>query len=340
MKTKLLYLLFVIPLMALGQSIRSEDFNGLTAGNISGQGSWMTFIDPGTGTSTNISEASLQITANGNNASNGFTLTGPNGDGGGVFAWNDGFSASWTARTSGNDIVEVEFSINPGDTGSASQNDFGVYIYTADFSKILAGVSIDASTNEISLVAYSQPTGEPAPDNFIYGLGSLIIPSNTFSTFGISYNTITGEVLIDGEIITDGPLALSTNTATDTPAEVDFFAFSGSTAASSNTTSETMIFDDFIVRASATNTLLSTEEFVSGITSIFPNPANDIITLKSNYMIENVKFINSLGQTVLEMSNNLKQEIQFDISKLNSGIYFMNITSTDAKTETRKFIKN
>lgn len=340
MKKKLLFL-FILPLIGFSQSINVENFNGLTIGNLVGQGSWLTFVDPGTGTSTNISEASLQVTANGDASSNGFTLTGPNGDGGGVFAWNDGFPAAWTARTVGNDILEIEFSVNPGGTGSPTQNDFGVYVYNADYSKVLAGLTIDASTNVISLVAYSHPSGEPLAGTFRYPLAATpgqIVPSNTFSRYGFSYNTVTGEILIDGDGIS-GPLALSTNVTPDTPAEVDFFAFSGSTETTPNGASSTMSFDDFSVKATATNTLLNVEDFIQNTIGLYPNPAKESITLSSQNSIDSVKVFNNLGQVVLEKNSGFNQETTFDISSLKAGVYIMNIKAEDGKSETKKFIK-
>ncbi len=340
MMKKLLFLLLILPYFAISQQIRFEDFNGLTAGNIAGQSTWSTFLSAGTPptTTTNSSEANLQVTANGISGTQGFTITGPDGDRGSSFAWNEGFPAAWSARTSGNDIIEVEISVNPGGMGSASFNDFGVYIYNSAYNKVLAGITIDHSTNAISLVAYSMPEGQLTPNNFRYGLG-LMLTENVFSRYGFSYNTVTGEVLIDGDGI-DDPLSLDTNVATDTPAEIDFFAFSGSTNANGpNTVASSMIFDDFVVRASATNTLLNTTDFVQNSTSLYPNPAYNEITLTSNYSIQDVQFFNNLGQMVLKRIN-LGQEAKFDISELKSGMYFMTINSEDGKSETKKFIKN
>ncbi|WP_026753936.1 T9SS type A sorting domain-containing protein [Sediminibacter sp. Hel_I_10] len=343
MKKKLLFSLLALPLLTFSQSIRSESFNGLTIGNITGQSTWVTLPDNGEAgtTTTNQTEAALQIVSTGDNSSNGFELTGPNGNDGGSFAWNDGFATAWAARTSGNDILEVEFSVNPGGLGSESKNNFGIYVYDATYTKVLAGITINQSTNEISLVTYSFPAGQMSAGNFRYSLAAgdgLIVPSDVFSTYGFSYNSATGEVLIDGPGIVDGPISVDTNVAVDTPAEVDFFAFSGSTAAEPNSTSSSMIFDNFMVKASDSNTLLNVNSLDNKIASFFlsPNPATNFIQLTSNADIEAVSITNSIGQTVLEINNVSNNTL--DISELNSGLYLITVKS-GASSQTKRFIK-
>lgn len=343
MKTKLL-LFLILPLVGFSQTLLQENYNGLTVANLDGQNVWETFSTNGAaGTTTNNANVSnFQVSASGNNSTNGLLIAGPNGSAGGFFAWQNGFPAAWSARASGNDIVEVEVSVNPGGTGGASRNDFGVYIYNADFSKVLAGIVIRGNTNVISLVAYSQPGGQPAPGNFIYGLAAApgqVVTANTWSRFGVSYNTVTGQVLIDGDGIT-GPLGVNTNVPTDTPAEVDFVSFSGSSATVANAVSSTMIFDDIIIRAAPANSLLSIEELVFNEIKLYPNPANESIVLSSNTTIEKVEIINTLGQIVLQRNSNFQSETTLDISALESGLYLMNINSEDGKRETKKFFKN
>lgn len=80
--------------------------------------------------------------------------------------------------------------------------------------------------------------------------------------------------------------------------------------------------------------------------NLYPNPAKGNLTLKINTQLAadaNVVITNLLGQQVmasksatLSLGNN---EISFDVSALNSGIYLMSIT-TEAGTFSKKFTKN
>jgi len=61
---------------------------------------------------------------------------------------------------------------------------------------------------------------------------------------------------------------------------------------------------------------------------IFPNPASDIITIKSDFEIVSLKVYNPTGQTLAEkvINNNI---YKFDVSQLNPGIYFLQIEFED-----------
>ena len=81
------------------------------------------------------------------------------------------------------------------------------------------------------------------------------------------------------------------------------------------------------------------------IISVFPNPTNDFLNI--SYKIvhdENIKFeiIDLLGETVLSFNDNLLNTIgenkkTLDIRNLNSGIYFLHLSSP-SNSETLKFV--
>jgi hypothetical protein len=82
--------------------------------------------------------------------------------------------------------------------------------------------------------------------------------------------------------------------------------------------------------------LLSTNEinFESQF-SIYPNPANDVLIIRSEYdETSEVAFTNAIGEVVLTEKVNVREVKRLDISDLSQGIYFMTITS-----EKRKLIK-
>lgn len=82
--------------------------------------------------------------------------------------------------------------------------------------------------------------------------------------------------------------------------------------------------------------------FISNTTKleIFPNPANEIVTLNINNIINEVveiKIFNAIGTLV--KSEVLKQNNrQINISDLNNGIYIITIKSKDLTTENQKLI--
>lgn len=332
------------------QVLQTDNFTGFTAGNLSqnfdgsvpGQGGYYLLSSDGEAptTSTNAGVSNAMVDTFGNPS---LIVTGPNGDKGTRFLWKDGLPAAWAARTSGNNIIELEFDINPGGP-STSRNVFGIYIYNADFTRVLAGATVRSATKELVLVAYSTPTGNPV-NNYSYTLvtGGLILPSSTWSRVGVSYNKANGQVRIQAPGIAEGGLALTGSSPNTDPAEVNIISFSGHTTAAPNTEAGTMSFDNIVVRASATGTLLGNEEITSSVSqfSVFPNPAADIINIKnSDGALANKVNISDLnGRTVKTVLLDNVSDAQVDISDLSSGVYMLTVTS-DKGSFVKKIVKS
>ena len=70
----------------------------------------------------------------------------------------------------------------------------------------------------------------------------------------------------------------------------------------------------------------------------FPNPVIDILTIEGNRPIDSVEIVNQLGQSVLKVDLNSMFNNQINLSKLNTGIYFVKVKSA-SKTEILQVIK-
>ena len=352
MKKTLLSLALFATSFSFSQVLQSDNFNSFVVGNVgtafsgasTGQGGYYTEATNGTAptTSNNAANSNFQIVSSGNGSTNGLSLVGPNGDKGSRFMWKDGLLTAWNNRTAGNNIIEVEVDINPGTRGT-SRNGFGLRIYNSDYTRTLAGFQVNANTGELSLIAYSTPAATPG--NFIYPLAAapgVQLPENAWSRVGISYNFTTGEVLINSTAITGGPLFVNGSSAGSNPVEVDFVVTNGSVTTPSvinNTASATMLFDNLVTRASNTDTLLSSTQFVGGDNSfvIYPNPTKDLLNISNpnNFDINNISVTDINGRVVKNQSGDLTQ---INVSDLNAGVYFVTIEAAEGKT-TKKFIK-
>jgi len=79
-------------------------------------------------------------------------------------------------------------------------------------------------------------------------------------------------------------------------------------------------------------TTLSNEDFISDNSiSVYPNPTNSKVNIKSEFNFDEVEIFNVLGQKV--MSNKISESQEIDMSSLTAGTYFL-------KLKTENIIKN
>jgi dienelactone hydrolase len=85
-----------------------------------------------------------------------------------------------------------------------------------------------------------------------------------------------------------------------------------------------------------TKSTLGTEDFyLENQFTVYPNPTNGIVNLSKNLENKPIQIFNALGQKVKVIENS---NATIDLSELNSGVYFLNVTKND-KTTIIKIIK-
>lgn len=370
MKKTLLSLLFVsVAQLSIGQALTTENFSTLTVGTIgtditgalAGQGGWFTFATNGTAptTTSNSNDSNFQVVVDATNG-NSFQLIGPNGGAGSRFMWQDGLADSWATRTVGNDIVEVEFDFNPN-LLTTSRNSFRVYLYSDEATpKVLAGMGIainqvvGTTPNASNVVSgYAHWSSTPGTGTYSFGLGAdantpLTIPSNTWTRLGFSFDKSTGLITWKGPGLPATGATFSGNAAGGfpsttiglNPGELDILAVSGNTTAAPNTVAHTAKFDNIILRASSTDTLLGVSEVASvNDFSVYPNPANDIISVSSAINMTGVQVVDLNGRIMKETTYQNVTSTSLNVSDLAAGVYFLNISS-EAGSVSKKFMKN
>ena len=92
------------------------------------------------------------------------------------------------------------------------------------------------------------------------------------------------------------------------------------------------------IRTSIHETALGTENNIKDALSIsvYPNPATDIITIKTPTKIKEIKAINILGQVTIDQNGPSEK---LNISSLKSGIYILKIMQENGSIATKRFIK-
>jgi endonuclease I len=84
---------------------------------------------------------------------------------------------------------------------------------------------------------------------------------------------------------------------------------------------------------------MSVEDAVFAKTTVYPNPAQDIVNISSGKMITSVELFSTVGmklKTVKTQPNN----VSLNLAEFNDGIYFLLIHYSDNSFETKKIILN
>ena len=331
------------------QLFYNENCTSLTVGNVGtdvtgatpGQGGWLTYV-AATGLNTDF-----QVVNVGGVNGNAFQITGSANASNTRWLFKNNLQSLWAARTAGNNILEVEFDYFTGPT-TTSTNSFRVYLYRDEAtSKAIAGMGTSKNAIVSSVNYVNNVTGYAYYDNagtvnfYGFGMGTvapyqLTFPINTWIRLGFSYNKTNGEVVWKGPGINGYIQGAAPGLDVK---ELDILGVAGT----ANAVSSTGIFDNFLVRAAATDTLLQNDTFDVATTnfSVSPNPANDFVTISNseNISVNSISMTDLNGRVVKQNSYSNVSEVQVNISDLASGVYMMNIKS-DKGTVTKKIIKN
>jgi len=351
MKKTLLYALLLSGSFSFAQVLESENFNSLTLGNIGtditgvtpGQSSWLTFSSNGAAptTSTNANNANFQVVASGNSSSQGFQIQGPNGDKGSRFMWKSGLPAAWAARTSGNNIIEVEYDFFTGsETTSTAQSGIRIFGQDGTNLRVLCGYVYNSNSRILQGLAYLNNGGNLNTFTINLQTGGLVLEPNTWYRVGLGYNTTNGQPYWKF----NASPSVSVNPAVYAPAfpptEIDFVMG----VPTSNTSSVNVVFDNYVARASNADTLLNTTlvESTENSVTIYPNPANDVLSilvsnLNGTSEVTKARISDINGRIVKDL--NTVTNNQVNVSDLTSGVYFISI-ETNEGTSVKKFIKN
>jgi hypothetical protein len=355
MKKLLLLSLVLSSSFASAQVVQSEDFNGLTIGNIgtdatgvtAGQGDWFTFTSNGTDptTGTNAGNSNFQVVTSGFNATNGLKIVSSNGNKGNRFMWKDGLDTAWGSRTEGNNIIEVEYDFFTG-PATTSTAQFGVRLYATDNSvtpaatRTVNGFVYTMNTRVLQGVAYLNNAGTFG--TFLINLVAtpgLVLNADTWYRIGFAYDTTTGEAVWRASTAYTG--LLQANWAGPFPLinEVDFVG-TVPTAGTNAAVSEA-IYDNLVVEATLEESLLGINEANEVATfSVFPNPStnNFTITSSNSATINGVEMYDVNGRIVKSLEFDNLSSAEVNIADLSQGVYMLKISSDDGSV-TQKVVK-
>jgi hypothetical protein len=347
---KKLLLLFISSL-AISANAQDNFFNSdcesYTIGNIStdltgataGQGNWYTYT-PTTAVPAGTL-ADYQVVTNSVSNSKVLQVSGSSGAAGSRYLSQD-LSASWTNRTSGNDIVQVEYDFFTGSGVTTSKNTFRTYIYNFDGTNMIAvaGFHYDPATLKLSGWAYYDNTASTGGvvGYYTFNLisGGLILSPDTWYRVGVAYDYNTGAITWKDA----NGLFYTVTTAASMGIDVVECDFAVS-AGTGNTVANQFQVDNVNVTAVAVENLLGTNTNTLAVKdfSVFPNPSKDVVNVSNPSASIKLIEVSDLNGRVVKTVNAIDASTaQVNISDLSTGVYMMKIVS-DKGTTTKKVIK-
>ena len=76
-------------------------------------------------------------------------------------------------------------------------------------------------------------------------------------------------------------------------------------------------------------------ELTSGQIMVYPNPATEVVNIRSDFTITGVDVMNFVGQTVYTIGNADAKTAQLNVTSFKAGVYFVKV-STSAGIRTVK----
>lgn len=179
--------------------------------------------------------------------------------------------------------------------------------------------------------------GSPATISF-YTRNYIALGSTGTSSYNVTVGTdqtVAAQTTNIGSEINNATVTYALRTYTYTPTATGVYYFGIQNISAANAVGQQAVFvDNFSVTQA-----LSTDDFISSKLSVYPNPANNVITISNtaDALIGSVKITDLNGRVVATKQLNAT-EGQISIADLAAGVYMLNIT-TDQGSGTKKIIK-
>src|SRR5690606_9230767 len=349
-------ILILIPLLFSNlihcQVLYEETFDNYTLGNlgtdysgvIPGQGGWLTDIQFFQGVKNN----SFSTIANETGKGKVLAISGPVP----VTAFNmyvtkTGLDNEIDQRTAGNNVIKLEFDFFTGSEQPNIKNTGRNYIF-------LGYVLPITHSNAVVKYRYFPKTGAIGVDH--YGNNKPVILNNAQTEPVLPFNTwVTFRVYLDytnKKVYYETPyfnavavgdfLANSTSTNLIEDFKPSVFQYFFSVPQDAGPQQMVNKLDNIKITAlqSVPPNVLSDANFLTEKFNIYPNPANNVVTITNNenMLVKEVAVYDITGKLINTQNYNNETEIQLNVEHLASGTYILHL-QTNEGTAVKKLVR-
>lgn len=192
------------------------------------------------------------------------------------------------------------------------------------------GISLEAGATYEVVVVYNG-FNNPLPANESFRVVMLDSKSPT-ATFNEEIGSETGIIQSGAGVANLLPEGYTSTYSFSPPSSGEYHI-----GIHSNTSAAAGIFMLFSVTL---DEVLSTQDFFANNFKIYPNPTTDLVNISaSTTLINAIEVADINGRTVMSLELNGLSQAEFNISDLQSGMYFLSV-KTDIGTGTTKIVKN
>ncbi|SDF79404.1 Por secretion system C-terminal sorting domain-containing protein [Epilithonimonas hungarica] len=288
----------VMAFTAYSQSLWTDNFETYSVGNLNTQGGW---ARDGGGNANWTQVANIDA-AHGKS----FKLAS--------IAANEGVwhfhSTNWEGRSSANNIFVLEFDYYTGTGGAGGAGVVQIYDVDAGFEQPF---EIGWSQDDGYLYIADQLDGEILVDQ---------VTTNTWYHIKAAYDKTTGEVSAQ---VNGGDVISYFGTPDLNPQEFDVLLSGISTSG----------FDNIVASATNTSPFLAVSDVTKkSSVSVYPNPATDVVNIKSDKKVESVSIYDAAGKIVKTTA-----ETSINVENFAKGSYIVSIKYADGSKESTKVIK-
>jgi len=197
---------------------------------------------------------------------------------------------------------------------------------------IRATALVNGDKQEVLLVPGQPPTASVTAPAGVLSQSGQSFDTKNYQTMGPLGDNGDNQNVSGYNIYHQLPGATSFDLVNPSPVSDTTYTLTGVTEVGIHNFYVVALFDSAVCEANSDTTevlwpAVGIEELNGGSIRVFPNPATEIVNIKSDFTITQVEVMNFLGQAVYTQTGTDAKATKINVSNLQAGVYFVKVTT-------------